>query len=142
MAASDRLTGSDLVVTFTPVADSEYTITGNQTSLSFDRQLDTADVTAGNELARYQKPTIESLEWTLMIFDANPTDTYETKILPRKEGLLKIYKRGVGAGKPIMSFNTLINSYTEDFPFDGALEIEISGVRQGVMVNETGSVQP
>lgn len=141
MAAPDRLTGTDLVVTFTPTADSEYTISGNYTSFSFDRQLDTADVTAGNEKDRYQKPTIESLEFTLMIFDANPVDTYETKILPRKEGLLKIYKRGLGSGKPIMSFNALINSYTEDFPFDGALEIEISGVRQGAMVNEIGSVQ-
>lgn len=139
MAPADRLTGSNLVVNFTPTAGSLTTITGDQTSFSFDRSLDTVDVTAGNERERYFKPTIEGLEWSLMIFDAD--QTYLDNILPRTEGLLEIMKEGVGAGLAIMSFNTLINSYTEDFPFDGALEIEIGGVRQGAMVEEIGSVQ-
>lgn len=139
MAPADRLTGSDLVVKFTPSGGSELTITGDQTSFSFDRSLDTVDVTAGNEKERYFKPTIEGMEWSLMIFDAN--QSYQVNILPRKEGLMKVMKQGVGSGKPIIAFNTLINSYTEDFPFDGALEIELGGVRQGAMVNEIGSVQ-
>lgn len=140
MAASDRLTGSALVVKYTPVATGvEVTISGDQTSFSFDRTLDTVDVTAGSEQTRYFKDTIEGLEWTLMIFDAE--QSYQPNILPRSNGLFKVMKKGVGAGLPIMSFNTLITSYTEDFPFDGALEIELSGVRQGNMVSEIGTVQ-
>ena len=139
MAAADRLTGRELVVRFTPDGGSVTTITGDQTSFSFDRQLDTVDVTAGNETERYFKDTIEGLEWTLMIFDAD--QSYLADILPRAQGLLEVMKEGVGSGKPIFSFNTLINANTEDYPFDGALEIEISGVRQGAMVEEVGSVQ-
>lgn len=139
MAPVDRLTGSALVVKYTPSGGSITTITGDQTSFSFDRTLDTVDVTAGSEKERYFKDTIEGLEWTLMIFDAD--QTYLVNILPRSNGLLAVMKKGVGAGLPIMSFNTLITSYTEDFPFDGALEIEVSGVRQGAMVNEIGTVQ-
>lgn len=139
MAAADRLTGSDLVVKFTPSGGSLLTITGDQTSFSFSRKLDTVDVTAGNEKERYFKPTIESMDFSLDIFDAN--QSYQVNIKPRVEGLLQVYKQGIGAGKPILSFNVLWTGYDEDFPFDGALEIALSGVRQGAMIADIGTVQ-
>src|SRR5574341_2622559 len=109
MAAADRLTGTDLVVNFTPSGGSLSTISGDQTAFSFSRKLDTVDVTAGNEKERYFKPTIESMDFTLDIFDAN--QVYQVDIKPRKEGLLQIYKQGLGSGKPILSFNALFTGY-------------------------------
>lgn len=139
MAASDRLTGTDLVIKFTPTGGSVLTISGDYTKFSTSRKLDTVDVTAGNEKQRYFKPTIESFDFTLNIFDA--VQSYNVSILPRTEGLLQIYSKGVGSGKPIIEFNALFTGYDEDFPFDGALEINITGVRQGAMVSEVGTVQ-
>lgn len=139
MSAADRLTGSDLVVVFTPSGGSPITITGDQTSFSNSRKLDTVDVTAGNEGERYFKDTIESLDFSLDIFDAE--QSYQDDILPRATGLLQIYKKGVGTGKPVISFNCLFTGFDEDYPFDGALEISITGVRQGAMVQEVGTLQ-
>lgn len=139
MGYEDRLTGTDLVVKFTPDGGSIITITGDNTSFNTDRKLDTVDVSAGNEQERSFKGTLESLDWTIMIFDAD--QAYLPDILPRATGLLEIFKVGVGSGKPVIAFNTLITGATEDYPFDGALEIEISGVRNGPMVNEVGDVQ-
>lgn len=140
MAYSDRLTGSDLKVNFTPDGGSLVAITGDQTVFNFSRKMDTVDVTAGNETARAYRATIESMDWGLTIFDAD--QSYQADLLPGTEGLLEIYKKGddVTAGEPIISMNVLITGYDEDFPFDGALEISISGVRQGAMVAEIGSV--
>lgn len=143
MAASDRLTGSDLVIEFLPaggVAPGDVkTLSGDQTAFNFSRKADTVDVTAGNEKNRYFKGTVESMDWSLSIFDAD--QAYQSEILPNSEGLLSVYKKGKGSALPIMEFNTLITGYDEDFPFDGALEIKASGVRQGAMVKEIGSVQ-
>lgn len=136
---SARLVGSDIVVRFTPSGGSLTVITGDQTKFSFTRKLDTVDVTAGNERQRYFKATIESLDWSMTIFDAE--QSYQTIILPFAEGLLEVMKKGVGTGKPVISFNALITGYDESFPFDGALEISLTGHRQGAMIKEIGTVQ-
>lgn len=136
---SARLVGTDLVVRFTPNGGSLTVITGDQTKFSFSRKLDTVDVTAGNERQRYFKSTIESMDFSLTIFDAE--QSYQTVLLPPTEGLLEVMKKGVGTGKPIISFNALLTGYDEDFPFDGALEISINGNRQGAMIKEIGTVQ-
>lgn len=139
MAAAGRLTGSALVVEWTKSGGSLATVTGDQTKFSFSRKMDTVDVTAGSETTRYFKPTIESLDWTLNIFDA--VQSFQANILPGTEGLLSIYSKGKASTLPVQSFNALITGYDEDYPFDGALEITITGVRQGDMIEEIGSVQ-
>ena len=143
MSYADRLVGTDLVVTFLPAGGNPLTdtitLTGDQTTFEIDRKVDTVDVTAGNEKARAFRPTIESLDWTLTIFDAQ--QSYLNRIQPRKEGKLSIYKVGLGSGKPIEEFNVLITGYSESFPFDKSLEIQITGVRQGAHLVEVGSSQ-
>lgn len=139
MSAAGRLTGTDLVVKWTKSGGSLTTITGDQTKFSFSRKYDTVDVTAGSERQRYFKATVEALDWTLNVFDAS--QSFKADILPGLEGLLQIYPTGVGSTRPIIGFNALITGYDEDFPFDGALEITLTGVRQGAMINEIGSVQ-
>lgn len=139
MAASGRLTGSNLVVKWTKSGGSVVTITGDQTKFNYSRKMDTVDVTAGSETQRYFKPTVESLDFTLNIFDA--TQSFKADVLPGTEGLLQVYPVGVGASLAKVEFNALMTGYDEDFPFDGALEITLTGVRQGAMVSEIGSVQ-
>lgn len=137
---SARLTGGDLAIQWTPVGGSLVLITGDQTKFSMSRKLDTVDVTAGSERQRYFAPTIEALDWSLDIFDAE--QSYQVQVLPSTQGLLSVMKKGVGTGKPIVQFNGLITGYDESFPFDGALEISLTGVRQGAMIKEYGQLQP
>lgn len=140
MAAADRIVGSNVVVTFLPDGGSTtYTVTPDFTSFNWNRSVDVVDVTAGNELTRYEKDTIEGLDFTLNIFDSNAT--YIPFIKPRASGVLTIYKDGQGSGKPVISFNALFKGISEDHPFDGALEIEITGSRRGNMILDIGSVQ-
>lgn len=141
MAASDRLTGTNAVVEFlltgdTPSAD-EVVLSADFTSFSYNRQTDTVDVTAGNEGVRYEVGTIESMDWSLMMFDANISNL--SKLKPGNTGLLSIYKEGKTGGLPKLAFNVLITGMSTDVSFDGAIEIDLSGVRLGAMVSDIGT---
>lgn len=138
MAASDRLTGSNLVVEWTPSGGSLVTITSDFTAFSISRTGDMVDVTAGNETARYYKGTIEDLEFTLTFFNAK--QAYLEDLVPLTEGLLSIYDNGKASGEPLQEFNAILGGYNQDEPFDGAIEIEITGKRQGAHTTALGSV--
>lgn len=139
MAASDRRIGTAMVVTFTPDGGTARTLSADFTAFNFDRSIDTVDVTAGNETSRYFKGTIEGMEWGLTLFDAS--QTYKDDLVPGTIGVLNIKPVGAGTGLEEIEFNTLLTGYSEDLPFDGALEIELSGTRIGDMVKDFGSVQ-
>jgi hypothetical protein len=144
MAPADRLTGTAVVVEFLPTGGTigvdEIPLEADYTSFQWNRQVDTVDLTAGSETARYEKSTIESMDWSLMMFDAK--QTYLDSLQPGATGTLYIYKVGNTSGNPVIEFPTLLTGYSEDHPFDGALEIDISGVRTGDMVRDVGSVVP
>lgn len=139
MAASDRRVGSAMVVTWTPDGGTARTLSADFTAFNFDRSVDTVDVTAGNEASRYLKGTIEGMEWGLTLFDAS--QSYKADLLPNTVGVLNIKPVGAGTGLEEFEFNAILTGYSEDFPFDGALEIELSGTRIGDMVKEFGSAQ-
>lgn len=145
MAISDRFTGTDLVVHFLPtggtVGADEIVLSGSFTSFSFDWNTDTADVTAGNEKTRSFIPTIEALTWQLSMMDEGAYANY-VEVAPRSTGLLTVYPKGTGASKPYFSFNSIIESYNNSYPFDDKVEIEISGMRNGAMVAPLGSTTP
>lgn len=139
MAALDRLTGSDVVITFTPDGGSAITLSGDYTDANVNRSVRTVDVTAGNEKSSTNKGTIEDMDFSVTIFDAD--QTYQDQILPNTYGVMNIKKRGVGVGLPELEFNCLLTEFNEDFTFDTALEIEINGMRNGDMIKEVGSAQ-
>jgi len=144
MAPTDRLIGTNIVVEFLPTGGTpgvdEKILTSDFTTFSFNRQFDTVDVTAGNETTRFPKTTIEAADFSIMFFDAN--QTYAADILPGATGKLSVYPEGKTTGLPTFSFNCVLTQYSEDFPFDGVLEIDISGERQGAMIDEIGSTVP
>lgn len=128
-----------IAVTVDTAGQGTITITGDFTNFSYNRQTDMADLTAGNGTARYEKPTIENMDWSLSIFQAK--QSYVNVIQPQATGQMWVYPDGIGSGKPYFSFNAVIGGFNETYPFDDAIEIEMSGVRQGEMLIEVGSVQ-
>lgn len=139
MAALDRKTGGAHVVRFTPQGGSAQVITADYTSFKHNRKLDTVDVTAGAETSRTSKPTIEGLDFTLSIYNAG--QAWLSQVLPRVQGVLEIMEDGIGVGLPVIEFVALLTDFSVDTAFDGAVEIEIKGMRQGAMTKELGSVQ-
>lgn len=139
MAYADRFTGRDLVVEWTPDGSSLVTVTGDYTSFSLDRKADTVDVTAGSMQDRQFLTTLRSLDWSLSVFGG--TDSVWTNMQEGQAGLLAVYPKGKGTGKPVRSFNAIVTSYQETFPFDGAVELEIGGIRNGAMITDVGDLQ-
>ncbi len=140
MALSERFTGSDIVVEWLPDGGVDptntKTLSSDFTSFSMDKKVDTVDVTAGSEDNRSFLATLKSLDWTLSLFattDAN-IDTVEEAT----KGKLTVYPKGKTIGQPMRSFNTIINSVSVEYPFDGAVEIEIGGMRTGAMITDIG----
>lgn len=136
MAYADRYTGRDVVIEWTPSGGTLTTFHGDYTSFSLDRKSDTVDVTAGNQQSREFLTTLNSLDWSLSIFAGDETDFATLK--EGTEGLLAVYPKGKTVGEPIRSFNAIITSVQETFPFDGAVEVEVNGVRTGDMIKDIG----
>jgi hypothetical protein len=133
----DTLDTGSVTLTETTEGMGWIVLTGDYTSFSFNRQTDVVDVTAGNETDRYEKPTIESADWSLSIFDA--IQGYQDKLVKGATGQIRVFPIGKAVGKPYFGFNTVVTGYNEEFAFDSALEIEVTGNRQGAMLNEIGS---
>lgn len=145
MAYANRYTGKDLVVIWLPegltAPAGNITLTGDQTSFDYSFKSDTVDVTAASELDRSYIPTLKSLEFKLSIFSTN-TYSASTSVKAGDKGKMSVHPVGVAvaAGKTNGSFNAIIDSNDETFPFDGAVEIEIAGRRNGGFINPFGTL--
>lgn len=143
MAAVDRIIGKDLVVHFLPEGGTpgvdEKVLTSDFTVFEFNLSRDTTEAAAGNETVKYPKGTLEGMDWSVSLYDAD--QAYIPDIQTGERGLLTVYKEGIGSGLPYFSFNTEIFGFSESLPFNDLLEIEVSGERQGAMVADFGSVQ-
>jgi len=139
MAYDNRITGTDTLITFTPDGGSPLSLEVDFTSFSFDRSRDTVDATAGNEKERMPKATIEGMDWTLNLYDVETS--LKAQLLPGVVGVLNVKPEGAGVGLEEFELNVVLTGYSEDFPFDNLLEIEITGMRIGPMVKEFGTSQ-
>jgi hypothetical protein len=142
MAVADRYTGANVLIEFLPEggtapADVEV-LSADFTSFSYDQSTDTVDVTAGNETERAFVPTITSLDWTINAFDTQ-SGIDKTVVYAGAKGKLTVYPKGKVNGAEMFSFNTVINGLNVESPFDGAVEIEITGQRSGAMIDDFGS---
>lgn len=139
MAITDRYTGKNLVVEFLPTGGTEGTdeivVTSGWTSFSFERSSDMADVTAGNETARSYVPTIEDASWSISFFDEQANSNY-VELLPLSTGRLYVYPQGKTSTKQKIVFDVVVESYNVTYPFDDAVEVELSGKRTGAMISE------
>lgn len=141
MAYSDRFTGRNLRVDFTPEGGSLHTVSGDFTAFSMDRSADTVDVTASSEQDRSFLTTLRSVDWSLSIYGGDDSDVAQY-MLEGTAGLLEVYPRGNTAGLPIISFNAIVTGFNQSYPYDGAVEYEISGIRNGAFISDIPDVVP
>lgn len=129
MAAADRIVGTAVEIKFTPSGGTQTDIHPDYTTFSINESTDTVDVTAGNETSRYHKATIGDADFSLSMFFAN--QTYFTDLAPQTEGLLEIFPEGDSVGEAYASMNVLLLTRNTSLPFDGAVEVEVTGRKQG-----------
>lgn len=139
MACADRRTANSAVITWTPDGGSAVQLEGDFTTFSFDDTIDTEDATAGNETDRCFVPTIRSVEGSITIYDAK--QTYKGDIQPGQKGVLNMKPDGTGSGLEEVECTAYMTGYSEEFPFDGLLEIELSWTRSGAWAKAPGSLQ-
>ncbi len=141
MAYADRFTGRDATFVFTPAGGGgPFTLSGDFTNFSMDYKQDVVDVTAGNEQDRRFLTTLRSLDWTLSVYNGDETILANVKV--GSVGQLDVYPKGNASGRPIRSFDVIVTSYQESYPFDNVSEVEIGGVRNGPMASDIGATVP
>lgn len=138
MGFTDRFTGRDVVVEFTPLAGALIVVSGDFTNFTMDRKVDTVDATASNEVNRRFLQTLRSLDWSMSVYGGDETTFAIFKV--GAEGRLDVYPKGKSAGKPKRAFNVIVTSVQETYPFDNMVEYEISGLRTGDDIWAEGSV--
>ena len=139
MAASDRITGHNAVLLFTPSGGSETAIEGDFRKWEIDTKMTLVDRTAGDDTARSYATTVIEGSWTLEIVDAG--QSYKDDLQAGTEGLWEIRPEGTGSGLPYYSFNAVVEGYKESDPYDDIVTISVSGKFQGDFIAAIGSSQ-
>lgn len=139
MAEGDRITGPNLWIGW--IYDTgggtagTVVLSGDQRSLSYTREMETADATAGADGARVYKSTIKNFSASS---DAMYTGTSGSAVFSAiglgSEGTLVFAPQGTAAGKPKGGGPMICTNQSMEIPFDDMVTISLEFQGQG---NET-----
>lgn len=115
-----------------------FVISTQVTQFSYERTVDTVDVTTISEFEGTDIPVKSTMSFDATIYDADE-DFTRFVIEEGQSGLFTVYKTGKFDGHDVFAFVGLIENVGEDFPDHEKLEISLSGMRQGAMVIPFGS---
>lgn len=140
----NQLTGNataddDFTQTINTQGTTTYVISNEVTQFSYERSVDTVDMTAISEYTGTDVPVKSTMSFDMTVFDANEVFTGFI-IEEGQNGLFTVYKEGKIVGNEVFAFVGLIESFGKDFPDHEKLEISLSGMRQGKMEIPFGSV--
>lgn len=125
-----RYTGQNMYISFAGVA-----INTDYKSLSMSETIDTVDITAGSETTRRHIPTISSAEMSFEVFQTDVTSTGGTAIrgvlAVGTQGTLIWGPEGTAANMPKYSCVATITQLDISYPFDGAVEMSATFMRNG-----------
>ena len=115
MAATTRMTGKDLQVTF-----AGGTITGDQTAFSVSQSEDLVDVTAGSDAVHYHIPTRSDWTATFETFFNGSTLTVWDTMAPGAVGTMTWHPNGTASGNDIFTCTrVIVSGRDQSHPFDG-----------------------
>lgn len=115
-----------------------FTLSAALSQFSYEVSVDTIDVTAISEYHATERPVKESMTFDFTAYDAN--ESWQRAVFAGQEGKMIVYKEGLIAGKEMFSFVALMNKASKDFPDHEKVEISISGVRVGRMIDDFGTI--
>ena len=132
MAASDRLTGKDLVVQWIHSGGTAV-LSGNWRTLDITRDSQMADATAANDGGTYSKYLREINGATLnALFDGTAgSATMGSAAVRGTEGTLLYAINGTAVGQPKGGFPAVIKSANVSHPYDGMSTVTVVFDPQG-----------
>lgn len=135
MSIPNRYTGKDLYAKFTCSAGT-IALTGDQRSLSVDREIDTVDITAGSEVDKSYLGTIKDGTAEVEVMDQGgvaATD-FEAALPEGTTGTLEYGPKGTATGKPKRGFGALVKSVSVAYPYSDAVVSTISFQKSGAVL--------
>ncbi len=117
------------------------TLSAQASSFSWERSVETVDVTALSEYDRIDIPVAEGVSFDISLYKLEAgTETWVYGVYPGFNGLLHVFPEGKIVGKENFQFKALLESGGEDFPDHEKVEQELSGMRQGAFTIQPNSI--
>lgn len=135
MTIANRYTGKDLYAEFICTAGT-IALSGDQRTLSVDRESDLVDITAGSEadksyLARLKDGTAE----VEVLDQGSIAGTGLEAAMPEgTSGTLIYAPQGTTAGKPKRGFAAFVQSISVEYPYDDVVAYTISFQKSGSLL--------
>ncbi len=124
------------------VQGAAYVVLSAQASaFSWERSVETVDVTALSEYDRIEIPVAESVSFDLSLYKVEAgTEVWVYSVYPGNNGVFWVFPEGKIIGKENFKFKALFADAGEDFPDHEKVEIELSGSRQGAWIVQPNSI--
>jgi hypothetical protein len=135
MSIANRYTGKDLYAEFICAAGT-IVLTGDQRSLSVDREVDLADITAGNESDKSYLATIKDGTAEMEILDqASAVGTGLEAAMPEgTSGTLIYAPKGTTGGYPKRGWAAYVKSLSVEYPYSDVVAYRLSFQKTGAVL--------
>ena len=135
MSIANRYTGKDLYAEFICAAGT-IALTGDQRSLTVDREADTVDVSAGADTDKSYLATLKDGTAEIEIIDqASVAATGIEAAMPEGTGGTLLYgPAGTASGKPKRGFVAIVTSLSMEYPYSDVVTYSISFQKSGTLL--------
>jgi len=135
MTIANRYTGKNLYAEFICPAGT-ILLTGDQRSLSVDREADMVDVTAGDETDKSYTSRLKDGTAEVTVLDQGSVlaTGLEAAMPEGTSGTLLYAPQGTAAGNPKRGFAAIVQSISTEYPYDDVVEYTISFQKSGTLL--------
>lgn len=135
MSLANRYTGKDLYVEFV-YSGGTITLSGDQRTLTVDREVDLVDVSASSEADKSYLATLKDGSAEVEILDQADTAStgYEEAIPEGTSGTLIYAPKGTASSNPKRGFGAIVNSVGVEYPYSDVVVYRIGFQKSGSVV--------
>jgi len=135
MSIANRYTGKDLYAEFICAAGT-ISLVGDQRSLSVDREVDLADITAGAEVDKSYLTTLKDGTAEVEVLDqaAVAAAGIEAGMPEGTSGTLIYAPKGTTGGLPKRGFAAFVKSMSVEYPYSDVVAYRISFQKTGAVL--------
>lgn len=145
VVSTDALTGNltadpNVSTHITTQGSKLYTLSAQVSKFDFEVSTDVVDATAISEYETTELPVKESMTFDLSLYKAR--EDWTMAVRSGKRGIMYVYEQGKVAdgAHEFFAFWALFDKVSVSFPDHELVEADMSGVRQGAMVVDFGSI--
>jgi hypothetical protein len=135
MAIANRYTGKDLYAEFICAAGT-IALSGDQRSLTVDREVDVVDITAGSDTDKSYLATLKDGTAEIEVMDqaSNAATGLEAALAEGTSGTLIYAPKGTAASSPKRGFAAIVQSISVEYPYSDAVVYTLSFQKSGTLI--------